>query len=183
MCPLEIEVELIGFLAQITESSAATKDPLTIAAKRRAVQQGFMEHFLMRISTIEYVVVQDIDMLSENCAEISNLDLMNVGKTDGGSQLASNVASSDNGGLTPDEMQHLEDGGDFTKCEPLPYFDGIDREDGTNRLVENTIDLAANVTELAETHENLVHGRSQILKQAMALLNHVVEQCIEVESE
>ena len=76
LCPLEIEVELIGFLAQITESSAATKDPLTIAAKRRAVQQGFMEHFLMRISTINYKVVQDIDMLSENCAEISNLDLI-----------------------------------------------------------------------------------------------------------
>ena len=35
-----------------------------------------MEHFLMRISTIDYVVVQDIDMLSENCAEISNLDLI-----------------------------------------------------------------------------------------------------------
>ena len=36
-CPLEIEVELVGFLAQITESSAASKDPLTVAAKRRAV--------------------------------------------------------------------------------------------------------------------------------------------------
>ena len=36
-CPLEIEAELTGFLAQITESSAATKDPLTVAAKRRAV--------------------------------------------------------------------------------------------------------------------------------------------------
>jgi len=35
--PLEIEVELVSFLAQITESSAASKDPLTIAAKRRAV--------------------------------------------------------------------------------------------------------------------------------------------------
>ena len=80
-------------------------------------------------------------------------------------------------------MQNLEDGGDFTKCEVLPYYDGIEREDGTNRLIENTIDLAANVTELAETHENLVHGRGQILKQAMSLLNHLVEQCIEVESE
>ena len=93
------------------------------------------------------------------------------------------VSSSDCPGLTADEMQNLEDGGDFTKCEVLPYYDGIEREDGTNRLIENTIDLAANVTELAETHENLVHGRGQILKQAMSLLNHLVEQCIEVESE
>jgi len=36
-CALEIEVELVMFLAHITESSAASKDPLTIAAKRRAV--------------------------------------------------------------------------------------------------------------------------------------------------
>lgn len=78
LCPLEIEVELIGFLAQITESSAATKDPLTVAAKRRAVQQGFMEHFMVRISSINYVVVQDMDILSENCAEISNLDLIQL---------------------------------------------------------------------------------------------------------
>ena len=135
-----------------------------------------MEHFLTRISTIDYVVVQDIDMLSENCAEISNLDLiqMNGFKQDT-SNLVSNVVSSDeNIGLTKDELQNLEDGGDFSKCLPLPAYDGIEREDGTNRLVENTIDLAANVTELAETHDNLVHGRSQILKQAMGLLSHLV---------
>ena len=29
----------------------------------------------MRISEIEYVVKQDIDMLGQNCAEISNCDL------------------------------------------------------------------------------------------------------------
>lgn len=37
ICALEIEVELVLFLAYITESSAASKDPLTIAAKRRVV--------------------------------------------------------------------------------------------------------------------------------------------------
>lgn len=98
--------------------------------------------------------------------------------------MASAVASTtDYQGLTPEEMQMLEDGGDFPKCQPLPAYDGIEREDGTNRLVENTIDLAANVTELAETHESLVYGRSQILKQTMGLLSHLVQQCIEVESE
>ena len=34
-----------------------------------------MEHFLHRISSIDYAVVQDMDILNENCAEISNLDL------------------------------------------------------------------------------------------------------------
>lgn len=43
--------------------------------------------------------------------------------------------------------------------------------------------LAANVTELAETHEELVNGRGQVLKQALALMDAVVKQCIEVESE
>ena len=65
-------------MVKITESSAVTKDPLTVAAKRRAVQQGFMEHFLVRISTIQYVVLQDIDMLNDNCAAISNLDLIKL---------------------------------------------------------------------------------------------------------
>ena len=38
-CKLEIEVELVAFLAHITESAEdATKDPLAVAAKRRAIQ-------------------------------------------------------------------------------------------------------------------------------------------------
>ena len=36
-CAEEIESEVVSFLAQITESSAVTKDPLTIAGKRRVV--------------------------------------------------------------------------------------------------------------------------------------------------
>ena len=35
-----------------------------------------MEHFLQRISSLDYVVMQDMDILNENCAEISNMDLM-----------------------------------------------------------------------------------------------------------
>ncbi len=65
----------------------------------------------------------------------------------------------------------------------LPAFDRVDREDGMNRLIENTFNLAANVTELAETHEALVHGRGQILMQTCALMQNLVTQCIEVESE
>lgn len=122
---------------------------------------------MTRISTLEYTVVQDIDVLSENCAEISNFDLMQVnspanvngatGKVS--SLLLSSALTSEDGGVASEELQALEVGGDFPKCQVLPAYDRVEREDGTNRLVENTIGLAANVTELAETHHDLVHGR------------------------
>ena len=122
---------------------------------------------MTRISTLEYTVVQDIDVLSENCAEISNFDLMQVnspanvngatGKVS--SLLLSSALTSEDGGVASEELQALEGGGDFPKCQVLPAYDRVEREDGTNRLVENTIGLAANVTELAETHHDLVHGR------------------------
>ena len=122
---------------------------------------------MTRISTLEYTVVQDIDILSENCAEISNFDLMQVnspanvngatGKVS--SLLLSSALTSEDGGVASEELQALEGGGDFPKCQVLPAYDRVEREDGTNRLVENTIGLAANVTELAETHHDLVHGR------------------------
>ena len=51
----------------------------------------------------------------------------------------------------------------FESCAVIPDFELIEREDDTNVLIENTIELAANVTELAETHTDLVHGRGQIL--------------------
>ena len=53
---MEIETTLVEVLAFISESEVVTKDPITIAAKRRVVQQGFMEHFLIRISSINYVM-------------------------------------------------------------------------------------------------------------------------------
>ena len=45
----------------------------------------------MRITTIDYVVLQDIDMLNDNCAAISNLDLL---KLDNRQQLYSSANSS-----------------------------------------------------------------------------------------
>lgn len=86
-------------------------------------------------------------------------------------------------GLNSEEWRNLEAGGDFAKCVQLEEIDTIDREEGTNRLVENTIDLASNVTELAETHSELIFGRGCLLKKTIDLLNHIVEQCDEVESE
>ena len=119
-----------------------------------------MEHFLIRISTVEYVVVQDSDILNANCAEISNRDLVQLNARLGASAAPSSLILS---GLNSVERKTLEYGGDFDKVEYLPEFDRIEREEGTNRLIENTIDLAANVTELAETHNDLVHGRGKIL--------------------
>ena len=80
-------------------------------------------------------------------------------------------------------MQNLENGGDFSRCQPLPDYDGIEREDGTNRLIESAVELTANVTELNETHHDLINGRAKVIDYALDLLNHIVQQCIEVESE
>jgi hypothetical protein len=81
-CQLEIETQIVAFLAQITQSTAATKDPLTVAAKRRAHQQGFLEHYLERCATIEYKVEPEMDMLGENCQQIANTDLLQVATAD-----------------------------------------------------------------------------------------------------
>lgn len=56
---LDIETTLVEVLALISESEVATKDPITVAAKRRVVQQGFMEHFLVRISCLQYQIEND----------------------------------------------------------------------------------------------------------------------------
>ena len=80
------------------------------------------------------------------------------------SHLLSSPISSEDGGVPSEDLLVLEGGGDFAKCQVLPAYDRVEREDGSNCLVENTIGLAANVTELAETHYDLVHGRGQLLK-------------------
>lgn len=86
-------------------------------------------------------------------------------------------------GLGSDEWRNIERGENFDKCVQLEEIDTIEREDDMNRLVENTIDLAANVTEIAETHNDLIYGRGSLLKKTVGLLNLLVEQCDEVESE
>jgi hypothetical protein len=59
---LEIETELIQMLTHITTSEVnPTKDALTVAARRRVVQQGFMEHFLTRCVQVSYKISQDDD--------------------------------------------------------------------------------------------------------------------------
>ena len=52
---VEIETNIITMMASLTSApSGATKDPLTVAARRRAVQQGFVDNFLKRCVKITY---------------------------------------------------------------------------------------------------------------------------------
>jgi len=55
---LEIETELVQMLVHITTTSAY-HDPLTVAARRRVVQQGFMEYYLGRSAAAGYTVVDE----------------------------------------------------------------------------------------------------------------------------
>ena len=48
-----------------TSEVTPTKDALTVAARRRIVQQGFMEHFLTRSVEVGYKITQDLDSEGE----------------------------------------------------------------------------------------------------------------------
>ena len=65
---------------------------------------------------------------------------------------------SDHLGLDSNEVRHLQKGGDFEKCKVLEPYPRFEMEPNFNRLIESTIKLAANVTELAEVHQDLVNG-------------------------
>ena len=72
-----------------------------------------MEHYLQRIAQLEYKVVQDIDILNDNCAEIANLDLAQV---ESGMMHQILRSNSDHHGLASDEVRALSQGGDFEPC-------------------------------------------------------------------
>lgn len=57
---VEIETNIITMMASLTSApSGATKDPLTVAARRRAVQQGFVDNFIKRCIKITYQIKRD----------------------------------------------------------------------------------------------------------------------------
>lgn len=57
---VEIETNIITMMASLTSApSGATKDPLTVAARRRAVQQGFVDNFIKRCVKITYQIKRD----------------------------------------------------------------------------------------------------------------------------
>lgn len=99
-----------------------------------------MEHFLTRISTLTYQVENGINDEDQQLRWPSRIKE-----------------------ATPIDYTSLEEEFCFETCAVIPDFELIEREEDTNMLIENTIELAANVTELAETHTALVLGRGQIL--------------------
>ena len=60
--------------------------------------------------------------------------------------------------MDSNDVKILSDGGDFERCKVLDDYKRYDCEPDSNRLIEGTIQLAANVTELAETQNDLVNG-------------------------
>ena len=155
-------------MAQITESTAATKDPLTVAGKRRVVQQGFMEHFLTRSSDIKYQFEDESEYLAAENEHLGDEDFQGGDSTD--SQDGEAVAIYDSAELSVLKVPgtaHIEALAEAnTAAKP-------------NKLVENTMSLAANVSELLETQQELVSGKGQLLMQAMDLLHRLIEVCDE----
>lgn len=134
----EIENEVVQFLSQITESSAATKDPLTVAGKRRVVQQGFMEHFLARSFDISYKWQDESQLFAEEIAGVVDTFAVNGGDS-----------SED-----PEELDHQQlsvlHGPAMTIEEIEQLGAKAQKEEVVNKILENTLSLAANVTELHE---------------------------------
>jgi len=110
---LDVEVSIVDMLASLAES--AERSQAVVEAKRRAVQQGFMEHFLLRITNFKYSVKSNMK---------ANLDL-----------------NSDTDNSEPTDLPL-----DYSQQELL-----LDEsETDSNLLIEHTIRLAANCTELRE---------------------------------
>ena len=98
-----------------------TKDPLTIAAKRRVVQQGFLDYYLNRWQNNQYKL--DLSLCDECENEIEK---------------------------TRRWLEALENGADLGMTEDY-YTPENSQEIKINQIIEMTLDMAANVTELVES--------------------------------
>ena len=56
LVPNEIETTLVHFLAEITTKTSQQVDQVTVAARRRVVQQGFLDHFLLKSAQYDYKI-------------------------------------------------------------------------------------------------------------------------------
>ena len=92
-------------------------------------------------------------------------------------------ANSDPLGIDSAQIIKIMEGSNLDRRDVENKFDRVERETDFNHLIEGTIQLAANVTELAETQNELVNGQGQVLKQAMALLDLIVTKCVVIETE
>ncbi len=145
---LEIETSIVCMLAHLTSApSGASKDPLTVAARRRAVQQGFVDSFFKKCVKIDYKLTHDPN----------NNDSQDFSEEDSSPQRFQNLSSSLQSPLGL-EKANLSQKRDFDPNDAK--FDDVERLESTNQFVEDTFMLASNVTELTENHYALVNPSS-----------------------
>jgi hypothetical protein len=118
---LEIETNIAVMLSQITQVTGDPSDALNVAARRRVVQQGFVDSFVNRCSELTYKIELQPD-------EDFDLD------------------EDDYPGKDIDLAQGFED----------LDFDDVDRVTDGNQLIEYTMLLIANATELHENQYALI---------------------------
>lgn len=145
-----------------------------------------MEHYLRRISQLEYKVFlqDDTDELfdaNENASP--NFELNHLHTEAMNHHNPWQGANSDPLGIDSAQIIKIMEGSNLDRRDVENKFDRVERETDFNHLIEGTIQLAANVTELAETQNELVNGQGQVLKQAMALLDLIVTKCVVIETE
>jgi len=134
-------------LALITQGGAAPKDPLTVAARRRVVQQGFVEYFLMRSNSLGYKIEDDTTAVFDNMELTAIEDLYaNLSISRMSPTYSLDVVS------TIDKLTPSMSSANVFKGLENGAADDIERVTSGNKMVESTILLAANVTELSENH-------------------------------
>jgi len=69
---LEIETQIVCLLAQITLGNGANEKNLTTVARKRVVQQGFVDNFVSRCIELDYMMqgadMDELDELDEQLA-------------------------------------------------------------------------------------------------------------------
>jgi len=130
-------------LAQVTSSQNAPKDPLTVSARRRVVQQGFVDCFLKRALEFGYRVCDDVTEIADGAN-----------------------ANEQSMSLLMGEVEMTQLVGNCTEISAIldqTTFDDVERLPNGNMFVENTFKLVANVTELAENLSVLMSDKSLMI--------------------
>lgn len=135
---LEIETNIVAMLSQITFCSTGCdpKDQLTVAARRRVVQQGFVDSFVNRCGELQYLIEQQLDDDSDGLDQLEDgVGIVNTKSTSHDIDFNANA-----GDLAFEDMD----------------FDDVDRVTNGNELMEYTMLLIANASELQENQYALI---------------------------
>jgi hypothetical protein len=132
-----------------------------------------LEHFLNRCASLEYEVELEKDVFS------ANFNSFEVKHNPENSRPNSTLMVSSEEGFTPQGRQDPTMFGGISQMgltkEYITQFKAQDFTydpigGKTNKLIESTMALAANVTELSESHKELVEGSPQLLLQTLSML-------------